>query len=364
MDVLFDAVDRALETVRRRWPAALMAVGGILWVLATAAVVAVAVLNGALISGAVLIALPTILLVVVAVRGLDRTKWPFWLVGVALPVFLAGLVPPQAPRFAEPFDWVIPVLVFVYAQVFLAIVTAGDELYRRRTAPSPAAAAPSPASPSAASPPASAASTSAPSASPSTSASASADGQAWPELSDFGQRRVLQTKLLVATLVVIGASQAAVGMGVDSYTAGNATGRSGFEFGIACVALPMLIGVWLRVRGLAWYSVIVLPTVFALSLLPRTPDARWEAVLSQGWIVVAAAWQWGKAARKEFWRFPPAPPVPPAPATYLPDWAPGYHYPAGSVAMFAGVPWECRLGHTSLPGWQPPQTPSLWQRWG
>jgi hypothetical protein len=322
MDVVFDTVDRALETVRRRWPVVLLAVGGILWVLATAAVVGATILMGARITALVLVALPTALLIVVAVRGLDRTRWPIWPWGVALPVFLAGLVPPQAPRFEETFDWLVPILVFVYAQVFLAVVTAGDELYRRRTStPGP--------------------------------------DQEVPAMSDFGERRILQTKLLVATLVIIGTSQAALDLGADNYAGDNQVGQSSFEYGISCVAVPMLVGVWWRLRGLAWYAVVVLPAVFALSLLPRTPEARWEAVLTQGWIVVAAAWQWGKAARKPFWPHPRTEPVPPPLPPAVP-WMPGVHYPDGAVVTFYGVLYRCRLGHTSLPAWAPPNTLSLW----
>jgi hypothetical protein len=284
MDPLFDAIDRAMESVRHRWPRTLFAVEITLWLLATAVAVGVAVLSGGAVPGIVLAVPSAALLIIVGMGGLDRVGWPVWPIGVLMPVLLAGLLAPLAQRFHDPFDWLAPIVVFLYAQIFLGAVGTADELYRRRPAP------PAPLSPHSLDSPVPAA----------------------PEASAFTERRLLQVKILVATMVVIGSAQAAVSLSSDGYQPGNAVGASGFEGGVSCLALPMLLGVWWRRRGLAWYAVAVLPALFLLSLLPRSPEARWETVLSQGWIVVAATWQWRKAAVKPFWRDPPRPSPPPA----------------------------------------------------
>lgn len=260
MDVLLDAVERLSEKLRRRWPKSLLTVGLILWALVTAAICwAVTVMSGGPVTAIVLAAPPVALLIVVAFRGIDRLVWPLWPLGVALPVFLAGLVTPQAPNFEEPFTWLAPVLIFIYAQIFLSTVATVDELYRRRAA------------------------------------------EAVP-MGPVGRRRILQMRVLVATLVVLGATQVRSETGYSD----EDTGRQLFEFGFACLGLPMFVGVWLRLRGLAWYAAGVLPAVFVLSLLPRSPDARWQALLAQGWIVLTATWLWARAARQPYWKWPAA----------------------------------------------------------
>jgi hypothetical protein len=49
-------------------------------------------------------------------------------------------------------------------------------------------------------------------------------------MSAIGRRRILQVKVLVATIVVLASSQIPVGVGIDDYAPGNAVGWSTFEF--------------------------------------------------------------------------------------------------------------------------------------
>lgn len=42
-------------------------------------------------------------------------------------------------------------------------------------------------------------------------------------------------------------------------------------------------------------------------------------------------------------------------------WAPYTSYPAGAQVTYDGVEYVCIQGHTSLPGWEPPIVPALWQ---
>ncbi|GHJ48055.1 cellulose-binding protein [Catellatospora sp. TT07R-123] len=55
---------------------------------------------------------------------------------------------------------------------------------------------------------------------------------------------------------------------------------------------------------------------------------------------------------------PTSSPTPPAGTT----WTAGTYYPAGSTVTYAGVSYRCLQSHTALAGWEPPNTPALWQR--
>jgi chitodextrinase len=50
---------------------------------------------------------------------------------------------------------------------------------------------------------------------------------------------------------------------------------------------------------------------------------------------------------------------PPAGAT---SWAAYTAYTVGQTVTYAGVSYRCLQSHTSLPGWEPPNVPALWQR--
>ncbi|MBB5079824.1 M28 family peptidase [Nonomuraea endophytica] len=44
------------------------------------------------------------------------------------------------------------------------------------------------------------------------------------------------------------------------------------------------------------------------------------------------------------------------------EWAPYTSYTAGTTVSYQGANYRCLQSHTSLPGWEPPGTPALWQR--
>jgi chitin-binding protein len=54
----------------------------------------------------------------------------------------------------------------------------------------------------------------------------------------------------------------------------------------------------------------------------------------------------------------PSTPVPPAPGGGT--WAPNTTYATGATVTYNGVTYKCRQGHTSLPGWEPPNVAALW----
>ncbi|WP_157250003.1 M28 family peptidase [Nonomuraea typhae] len=44
------------------------------------------------------------------------------------------------------------------------------------------------------------------------------------------------------------------------------------------------------------------------------------------------------------------------------EWAPYTSYTAGTTVSYQGTNYRCLQSHTSLPGWEPPNVPALWQR--
>ncbi|MDQ1652810.1 MAG: hypothetical protein QOI35_2010 [Cryptosporangiaceae bacterium] len=56
---------------------------------------------------------------------------------------------------------------------------------------------------------------------------------------------------------------------------------------------------------------------------------------------------------------PTTPPPPSNPGTTT--WAPYTAYSVGQVVTYGGVRYQCRQSHTSIPGWEPPAVPALWQ---
>ncbi|MBB5872030.1 streptogrisin C [Allocatelliglobosispora scoriae] len=62
---------------------------------------------------------------------------------------------------------------------------------------------------------------------------------------------------------------------------------------------------------------------------------------------------------------PPQSPQPTASTSNPPGgttWAAYTAYAAGATVTYAGLRYQCRIAHTSLPGWEPPNVPALWQR--
>jgi hypothetical protein len=51
----------------------------------------------------------------------------------------------------------------------------------------------------------------------------------------------------------------------------------------------------------------------------------------------------------------------PTPNSGYPTWAPYTAYSTGSFVTYGGQIYKCIQGHTSLPGWEPPNVPALWQ---
>src|SRR5687767_8362328 len=43
------------------------------------------------------------------------------------------------------------------------------------------------------------------------------------------------------------------------------------------------------------------------------------------------------------------------------EWAPNTPYAVGALVTYQGPTYKCLQAHTSLVGWEPPNTPALWQ---
>lgn len=48
--------------------------------------------------------------------------------------------------------------------------------------------------------------------------------------------------------------------------------------------------------------------------------------------------------------------------TYYPEWQSGDDYPAGHKVQHDGKLWRCIQGHSSITGWEPEHTASLWEQ--
>lgn len=43
-------------------------------------------------------------------------------------------------------------------------------------------------------------------------------------------------------------------------------------------------------------------------------------------------------------------------------WVPGKAYAVGDLVTYGGLGYRCQIAHTSMVGWEPPNTPALWVR--
>lgn len=74
-------------------------------------------------------------------------------------------------------------------------------------------------------------------------------------------------------------------------------------------------------------------------------------------------WQPGNPSDPQayrWWQDLTPPPEPEGP-TGPPDWTAGVSYKAGDLVTYGAKGYRCRQAHTSLPGWEPPNVPALWE---
>ncbi|MEU4768646.1 family 20 glycosylhydrolase [Actinosynnema sp. NPDC023794] len=131
------------------------------------------------------------------------------------------------------------------------------------------------------------------------------------------------------------------------------------------------------VRGVEaplWTETIVTPAHIDYMAFPRLSaiaELAWSPWSTHNWDAFrlrlgAQAPRWA-AMGVDFYRSPQVPWADNATTTTTTTqpsgtWAPNRAYTVGAQVTYNGVTYQCRQSHTSLPGWEPPNVPALWQR--
>jgi hypothetical protein len=146
-----------------------------------------------------------------------------------------------------------------------------------------------------------------------------------PAVAQRAHRRVLQLKLLLATLLVA----VLTNLGDPRDYFGRTADPDGgppllLKFAFVLVLALAFVGVFMRRRGLAGTVAAGLLTVFVIDLYALAPAYRVTLLVQQGWLVLTAAYLWAKAAAKPYWQWQspfqnPERPDPPN-LMPLPDW--------------------------------------------
>jgi hypothetical protein len=114
-------------------------------------------------------------------------------------------------------------------------------------------------------------------------------------------RRLLQVKILVSTCLVGGVL---IVTSAQLREVGDTMSRTLDFDGLVGVASPVLVGVWLRLRPLAWAAIGVIG-LYVLAAVVSDPHEWRAAALRYAWIGPVAVWSWLRADRAWYW-----PPVP------------------------------------------------------
>jgi hypothetical protein len=270
MDVLFDGLDRLMDAARQRFPVTMTTLSLVAWGLVAAAG---SYLFGteSLALGGALAAGPVILLFAVAIWGVGRLRWPAWPLGMSTLVFIGGIFAPQAEQWKTGQDWAVPLVVFIYVEVFLGAIGAVDELRRRRER--------------------------------------RRGHEDTPATERTARRRVLQLKVLVATLLLaIGTPLGDLPSGIDAVAeAGGAPNivKIGAVFVLLVITptvfLLAFVAVFVRVKGLAVATSIGILALFTIYLAVLPPTSRSALVIEDGWLVLTTAYLWVKAATRWYW---------------------------------------------------------------
>jgi hypothetical protein len=284
VDVLFDGLDRLMSGLRRRYPRTLLVVSLALWLLVAVAFVAVSAVWAAWVAVGLITVPAVALAVTVAVRGLRRTPWWIWGAGAGWVVFLAGLLAPVTLVNADEWRWLVSLLCFVYAQIYLGMLIVLDHLWIRRHG-----------------------------------------GRESVEDARSRLRRTLQARLLLANLVattsIWNASRTE-----HSYPGAIPEPYLPYADLVSCCCMPILVAVWFRWRPLAWACAGLLTVLFLANLAPTDGDNRQQAILEFGWVVLVAIYLWTKAARVWYWPMSWPKPPPPPPPGYAFPWPPPFPY--------------------------------------
>jgi hypothetical protein len=230
----------------------MLAVALSVWLIVLLFLVALTLSSG-VVALVVLVSLPTVLLcVVVALRGLRRAWTWVWVLGTGTVLLISG---PAVQRWLpsdELHGLAIAIGAFVYAQVYFALLGVLDHFWIAR--------------------------------------------QKREESDDearFRLRRMLQVRLLLATLVVVFGATSSRNDGYPQVM------PLGVLFGFCGV--PILVGAWARWRPVAWWSAATIAVIALVNLLPGDSGVRQQTLLQYGWAELVAVYLWVKAARVWYW---------------------------------------------------------------
>jgi hypothetical protein len=266
VDFLLDAADRAMAELRRRHPRVMLAVALGVWLPVLAFLVALTVVGGVW-PLVVLASVPTVALAVtVAMRGLRRTWSSVWVAGTGTILIVSGAAVQWWIAPDELHGAVITLGSFIYAQVYLGLLNALDHHWVARHTATESV-----------------------------------------EEARFRLRRMLQFRLLLATLIVVFGATSSRN---DSYPQ---IMPWDVLFGLCC--MPILVAAWVRLRPLAWLAAGTIALLALANILAIDDAARQRTLLELGWVQLVAIYLWIKAARVWYWPIPDRLPPPKAPET-------------------------------------------------
>jgi hypothetical protein len=252
VDFLLDAADRAMAELRRRHPRIMLGIALGLWLPVLAFLVLLTISSGVW-PLVVLVSLPSVgLAVTVATRGLRRTWTWIWVLGTATILLICGVAVPRWPMPGGYQDTAIELGSFIYGQIYFGLLNVLDHFWQTR------------------------------------------HRRQEPEDEErFRLRRMLQVRLLLASLIVFLGTTAETNGAQEPLLPAVAN-----LFMILC--MPVLIGVWLRLRPLAWIAAVVIAFLAVGNILVSV--ANREQVLAEfGWVQLVAIYLWIKAARVPYW---------------------------------------------------------------
>ncbi|GAB4103008.1 hypothetical protein GCM10028790_20270 [Micromonospora taraxaci] len=290
-----DALERAMDRLRHRWPLQFTVAGAGGWALVVITYFVLVYENyGDFVQHFMFIGiLPLLLLGTVAVWGLDRVPWPVWPCGVT-PLVVGATAAPSNPSRSLIVSTVITVMVFVYAQLFLLTLQSVDVLRARRlglVGPMPP-----------------------PRVHPGRLGRVLDLLRLPPETgpmppSTRQRRRLLQVKVLISVVVLYFTFNNIPLVPIRSVRSGamQTTVPQPVLLGelVMIFFFPLIIGAILRSFWVAWGATVALPTIFGLGLWVMDPADRPRALLETGWLVLVTTWFWARAATADYWRRKP-----------------------------------------------------------
>ncbi|MGK5740126.1 hypothetical protein [Micromonospora sp. URMC 103] len=303
MDLIFGSIERAFDLLRRHVPWLALLVAALGWLAATAAFIWLTRLDSDGVASqsvqwssvAFLVLPPLLLLLIVGIRGIagvPPVAWPLGFASVVMASAFIG-VTYAGSRHSEGYGWVVSLWSFLYAQMFVVIVTSVDELARRRRH--------------------------------------GPGGYRHPDDERRTRRRLLQVKTLITGVSLV---TVLLGLGADGFldrlgeTGDLRLGGPGTRVAsIAILLVPLLmLALFVRHRWTARVAALATGLTVGLALFALPAQQRADTALQYGWLVITVLYLLLKAANRTYW------PAWPRPASATPTPVhPGQWRPTGGA---------------------------------